>query len=511
MDHSYASNLSALLADICHVPAVLDTAITGLCIDSRLVQKGDLFLAVSGIKSVSTDHILEAVRRGANAIVAEGTLYNGQVFEDGRAVELFVDDLKQKAGQIADRFYKYPSRDLSVIGVTGTNGKTSVSSYIAHFLSLGGMQTGIIGTLGYGLVKGQKTSFHKTDHTTPNVVEVHRYLARLRDQGAKCVVMEVSSHGLSQSRVEGVRFEGAVFTNLTRDHLDYHGSMSAYGECKRKLFENKSLKFAILNNDDAFAQTIKASLSDAVFVYTFGMSSNADISVASFTLHNHEKLGIEAKISTPIGALSIHSSLVGAFNLSNLLAVVAVSIAKNDTAECEKRISALKTVEGRMEVFQHKNSPVIVIDYAHTPDALKNVLESLQGHTKGKLYLIFGCGGERDKGKRAEMAKVAELFADNIVVTDDNPRFENPKTIIQEILQGFSNLDLVEVISERSKAISTVLHNATDKDLVLIAGKGHETWQEVEGERRFFSDALEVKRFLGIQEESCSHKEVAHD
>jgi UDP-N-acetylmuramoyl-L-alanyl-D-glutamate--2,6-diaminopimelate ligase len=247
---TYSSNLALLLKGICSVPSALNTHVSGLAIDSREVKKGDLFLAISGSHSTSTDHIKEAISKGAKAVVAEGSVNKGKAFANGSVVELFVDNLKEKVGFIADRFFRSPSYDLSVVGVTGTNGKTSVTNYLASYFSNGGDVSGVIGSLGYGLVRSNDVQLKETGFTTPNVVEVHRCLAELRDAGAKNVFMEVSSHGLSQGRVDGVKFEGAVFTNLTRDHLDYHGSMEDYASSKIKLFKRDDLKFAVVNEDD---------------------------------------------------------------------------------------------------------------------------------------------------------------------------------------------------------------------------------------------------------------------
>jgi len=510
---TYSSNLTYLLNDFCHVPAALDTSISGICIDSRLVQKGDLFLALSGCSSSSTDHILEAVERGANAIVAEGTLFDGRVFEDGAAVELFVDNLKEKAGKIASRFFRHPSQSMSVIGVTGTNGKTSVANYISDYLTSGGMTCGIIGTLGYGLTGVDGTCFVQTNHTTPNVVDVHRYLAVLRDQGAECVVMEVSSHGLSQGRVDGVCFEGAVFTNLSRDHLDYHGSMEAYAACKTGLFEHENLAFAVINEDDAYADEMKSALASTTELLTFGLSTNADISVSDFQLDTNANAAIRAKLNSPIGDFGIRSGLLGRFNLSNLLAVVSVAIAKKDVGKIEQRIQKIKAVDGRMEVLQADGKPTAIVDYAHTPDALKNVLEALKPHCQGRIYLVFGCGGDRDVGKRSEMAEIAETLADEVLITDDNPRNESPANIASDILSGFSQPSSIQVEHDRRLAISSTLAKAKETDVVLVAGKGHETWQEVNGVRTFFSDVEEVRRNLGLTEQTGVRAvgEVVHD
>lgn len=504
-DHRpYATNLTDLMTGICHVPAALNTRIHGLQMDSRKVKKGDLFLALSGSRSSSTEHIVEAIHRGANAVVAEGDMCRGKVFEDGDAVELFVDDLKQWIGVIADRFFHSPSGDISVIGITGTNGKTSVANYLADFLLSDGVATGIIGTLGYGMPAEGKSTIQLTTHTTPNVVDVHRYLAALRDKGAKCVAMEVSSHGLEQGRVDAVQFEGAVYTNLSRDHLDYHGSMKEYAHAKRKLFQSKGLRFAVINSDDPYAKDMKSALSSHVELVCYGIESPADVEAQNIEFLS----GIKASVTTPLGEIRIDSRLMGRFNLSNLLAVIAVAVAKRRPLSSLERVNQLLPVKGRMEMLHVPGQPTVVIDYAHTPDALKNVLEALKPHCQGRLRVVFGCGGDRDSGKRPEMAAIAEVMADDVLITDDNARFEDPKQITSDILKGFTPQAKVSVIHDRSQAIARALAEANENDLIVVVGKGHETWQEVRGERSHFSDIEEVCRNLGMDDhESCNKQQ----
>jgi len=500
---TYTTDLVHILAGICLVPSALNTVIHGLQIDSRKVKKGDLFLALSGCHTASTDHIVEAIERGANAVVGEGKLFKGRVFEDGDAVELFVDDLKLHAGKIADRFFQSPSKDLSVIGVTGTNGKTSVTSYLAQYFSLNGMKSGFIGTLGYGL---SDEKIYSTDNTTPSVVDVHRYLAELRDQQVKLVAIEVSSHGLSQGRIDGVSFEGAVFTNLSREHLDYHGTMQNYAEAKRALFNSEGLRFAVINNDDPYARDMLVGVPKDLRLIRYGIENLSDIKAESCQFGSGVSGGVNADVKTPLGHLFLESELIGSFNLSNLLAVIGVAVAKGHTLENLKEIQNVASVVGRMEEVKIKNQPRVVVDYAHTPDALKSALEALRVHCTGQMFVVFGCGGDRDAGKRPEMAAVAEKIADKIIVTDDNPRFEDPKKIIDDILAGFKFLNKVKVIHERADAIASALNDADKHDLILVAGKGHETWQEVKGERIFFSDINEVKQCIDTIERRAQKK-----
>ncbi len=506
---TYGTNLALLLKGICNVPSALNTQVSGISIDSREVKKGDIFLAISGGHTKSTDHIKEAISRGANAVVAEGTLYKGKVFEDGIVVELFVDNLKSKIGLIADRFFRSPSQEMSVIGVTGTNGKTSVTNYLANYFAQGGELSGVIGTLGYGLVQGEGTHLKETGFTTPNVVEVHRCLAELRDAGAKNVFMEVSSHGLSQGRVDGVKFEGAVFTNLSREHLDYHGTMESYAESKCKLFANHDLKFAVINEDDDYSNSFIRAISAGVNIFTYGIKSKADISVLEYQLNSGNLSTIVAEISTPAGEFNIYSGLIGSFNLSNLLAVLSVAVAKQELKNCEHRIQNIKPVNGRMQLVQVRDKPVVIIDYAHTPDALKNALEAVKPHCKGKVILVFGCGGDRDTGKRQEMANIAEKFADLIIVTDDNPRTEAASVITGHIFEGFENKSIATLEHNREAAIELAISRATENDLILIAGKGHETWQEINGQKFYFSDFSVVEKILDVRSAQVSNKEVS--
>ena len=505
MNKIYAHSLVDLLRAYCDVPSALDTHVSGISADSRKVRKGDLFIAVSSSEQQVQDHIDEAVSLGANAILRMGD-GGCRIYEDKAAVEICLPDLTNRMGDIVSRFYGDPSEDLKVIGVTGTNGKTSVANYIAQYLSHGDQKCGVMGTLGYGIV-GQ--GMVDTGYTTPDVVGVHRNLACMRDAGAEMVVMEVSSHGLCQRRVDAVKFYGAVFTNLSRDHLDYHQTMDSYASAKRELFRTPGLVFAVLNKDDDYFSDFKSALASGVNAKSYSRkSSAADISVLA---QEYTAKGLSALLKTPYGQVSIMSPLLGAFNLDNLLAVVAVASAVNDLADMEARVESIRPVAGRMDVVQHPDKPVVVVDYAHTPDALENVLKSLRPLCAGKLKLIFGCGGDRDKGKRAEMAKVAENLADEIIVTDDNPRSESPRDIIADIMSGFGSDSKVAVIHERRSAISQMLNESVDGDLILIAGKGHESYQEVNGQRHYFNDLETVRELMLGVEQSSQDYEVVHD
>jgi len=494
MHTAYITDLSLLLAGICPVPAVLDTRIHGIQLDSRLVKKGDLFIALSGAATDATEHVAEAIERGANAVLVEGQELNGKVHESGQAIEMYLPNLRAIVATLADRFFKLPSTDIKVIGVTGTNGKTSVTHYIAQMLNLSGVKTGVIGTLGYG-VPGSESGLVPLERTTPNVVDVHRYLAALRAEGVECVAMEVSSHGLDQGRVERVEFYAAVLTNLTRDHLDYHGSMDTYAQAKRRLFEVSSLSFAVLNLDDPISEDFASVLAPGVRQIGYSSAGNdgADVSASLIDGADH----IKADLIAPSGSLVLESSLVGKFNLDNLLASIAVCEGLGMGFQCVQKAAEVTAVTGRMEVMEKAGCPRVLVDYAHTPDALENLILAVRPHCKGRLHLMFGCGGDRDTGKRAEMARIAEKLADHIVVTDDNPRHEDPAVIVADILSGFIDASDVDVIHSRADAIESLIRKAAIDDMVVLAGKGHEQYQDVAGERLLFSDFDVAESVMG--------------
>lgn len=508
MAQTYSTELSRLLRGIAVVPAALDTRIHGIQLDSRMVRRGDLFVALAGVTAAGA-HVEEAIKNGANAVVIEGALEQGRIHESGDAVELYLPDIRSKLSDIANNFFRNPSRDLKVVGVTGTNGKTSVSNFIAQLLSLDGMESAVIGTLGYGFPLSAE-GLTEIDRTTPNVFDVHRYLAKLRDQGAACVVMEVSSHGLQQGRVDGVHFEGAVLTNLSRDHLDYHLTMDAYADAKRQLFRTDGLGFAVLNVGQAFSASILEILAPSVQVIQYGLDSKADIRAESLV---YGVAGVQANLVTPLASMPLSSNLMGRFNVENLLAASAVCVALGRTVDCLKRINRVHSVLGRMSVLQADNRPAIVVDYAHTPDALLNILTALRPHCKGQLSLVFGCGGDRDVGKRPLMAEVAEKLADRLVITDDNPRTEDPEAIVDDILKGLATPSVAKVIHDRKAAITHAVEQAQNADVIVVAGKGHEQYQEIAGRRHVFSD-IEVSKALlglGLVDADSLERGVAHD
>ncbi|WP_051207154.1 UDP-N-acetylmuramoyl-L-alanyl-D-glutamate--2,6-diaminopimelate ligase [Saccharospirillum impatiens] len=450
-------------------------AVRDLTLDSREVGRNDVFIALKGAAFDGHDYVNAAVKAGAVAVIAEHPVA-------GAAVPVAViPDLRARLGDLAHDFYQSSDEPLHLIGITGTNGKTSTCQYIAQSLDYLGKRCGIIGTNGQGLWG----ALQETLNTTPDVVRLHRELARQRDQGGRFCAMEVSSHGLDQGRVDGVRYKTAVFTNLSRDHLDYHGTMEAYGNAKWTLLQWPGLVNAIVNLDDAWVQQHLDSIV-AERIITFGQSSQADIRVVSCQCHPG---GMDAVIATPWGETELNLPLLGLFNLSNALAAFAVLMTESVPLSTAARVlSTLRPVKGRMEKLTLASGTTVVVDYAHTPDALSKALSACRDHVSGRLGVIFGCGGDRDSGKRPEMAMAAEQGADFVVVTDDNPRSESSAAILADIRQGFARSENVTEIPDRRSAIEQTLARCGAGDVVLIAGKGHEAYQEVMGTRHPFSD-----------------------
>lgn len=494
--------LSQLLAGVAEVSPQQECEIHRLTLNSQNVMPGDLFVALSGVRQHGADFIDQAVMAGAVAVLCEEA--DGLPETWACSVPVFViDDLDQQLGCIASRFFGHPSRSMKVIGITGTNGKTTCAQLLAQALNDKHL-CGVIGTLGCGLYGQQEAN----GYTTPDAIEVHRLMAEMRDMGAQYVVMEVSSHGLVQGRVEGVSFDIAVFTNLSRDHLDYHGDMKSYGGAKRRLFEMPGLKHAVINTDDAFGRALLHELTGRIGLTAYslelahGLPENPLVSGQELSL-GHD--GLRMLVRDPKGRTAIRSSLLGRFNAANLLAVYGVLLwlgfQRNLIAA---RLGKCVAVPGRMECFTKPGLPLVVVDYAHTPEALEQVLGALREHCEGKLWCLFGCGGERDKGKRPLMGALAESLADKVVLTDDNPRNEDGACIIVDIISGIEYKGDITVIADRAEAISSVIAKAEPDDVVLVAGKGHEDYQLVAGEVLPFSDAQLVIDRLSLRFEVAS-------
>ena len=484
-------SLRELLAGIVKLPNLPEAQIGGLALDSRRLAPGDLFFALAGHQAHGRQFIEQAVARGAAAVLEEAPWPRQRM--QGEVPVIAVPELGFKLGAIAARWYGDPSQAMTVVGVTGTNGKTSVSHFIAQALAVDA-PCGLLGTLGNGLVGALAPS----THTTPDAISLQALLAEQLAAGARATVMEVSSHGLEQGRVAGVAFDVAVFTNLSHEHLDYHGDMAGYGRAKRRLFETPGLKYAVINLDDAFGQSLLAGMPGAVGTVSYGFDdSRLPPSVLGADLIL-DRQGLSFRIDSDWGQGELRVPLLGRFNAENLLAAFAALLACGlGFDEALARLSRVQPVPGRMQ--RHGGAagePLVVVDYAHTPDALAQVLDALRAHAGGRLSCVFGCGGERDVSKRPLMARAAEQGADRVIVTDDNPRGENPQVIVADILGGFRDADAVVVVHDRAAAIRQAIDEAGPGDVVLVAGKGHEDYQLVGGERRPFSDTEAVRAAL---------------
>lgn len=454
--------------------------------DSRQVQQNSLFLAYPGQHSDGRKFIVDAIQRGATTVLweREGFEWNPQWTVHQQPIT----NLAHQAGHIASQFYQNPSEHMWCIGVTGTNGKTTVTHWLTQAYSFLQRKAAVIGTLGNGVPE----ALQATQNTTPGPIELQRVLAEFVRDGVQVVAMEVSSHGLDQGRVNGVAFDVAVFTNLSRDHLDYHQTMEAYQAAKRKLFEWKTLAAVVINEDDPFGASLVHSLRNgSLNVLTYGLL-RGDIRATRITMHD---TGFEVEVQTPMGAGVMQVHALGQFNVYNALAVLGSLLASNVAlAPALQAVSGLVPVPGRMQMFGGGDLPLVVVDYAHTPDALEKALHTLRLQHTGQLSCVFGCGGDRDTGKRAEMGRIASELADSVIITNDNPRYEDPAAIIAAITQGMQGKYSVE--PDREKAIAIAINSAGKGDVVLVAGKGHETYQDIAGTRHAFSDAHCVQTAL---------------
>jgi UDP-N-acetylmuramoyl-L-alanyl-D-glutamate--2,6-diaminopimelate ligase len=491
--------LGRLLQGIKGVTVSRDVAVSGLALDSRKVQAGDLFLAVAGTKTHGLQHARQAVALGAAAVAWEPLDDAASLAEMAALLPVpvvAVPDLYSLVGLIADRFYGHPSRGLFMIGVTGTDGKTSCCHFIAQALNSDDRRCGVIGTLGYGLYDELSVA----THTTPDALTVQQALSSMQQKGARCVVSEVSSHAMDQQRVRGVNFDLAVLTNLTRDHLDYHGNVEAYAEAKRKLFHTEGLRYAVINADDRFGSALLDAIPPGVAPIAYRLENEPFRTrfPAQWVIGRNLQFdvsGLRMDVMTPWGSGSLQCGLLGRFNASNLLATLAsLCVSGLPFAEAMRRLAATRTVAGRMERFDTgAGHPLVVVDYAHTAGALEAALCSLRAHCSGKLWCVFGAGGDRDHGKRPMMGAVAERFADKVVLTDDNPRTEDAHRIVDDICAGLKQPRAVHIEHDRGRAIKLALQHAGADDIVLIAGKGHETVQLIGNKALPFSDRERVR------------------
>jgi UDP-N-acetylmuramoyl-L-alanyl-D-glutamate--2,6-diaminopimelate ligase len=475
-----------------------------LASDSRRIEHGDVFFAYPGEAGDGRAFIHAAVEQGAAAVVFEAANY---IWDASLNVpHLAVTGLKKDAGMIAHAFYQQPDAAMFTVGVTGTNGKTSCAVWLGQALSQLSGPAAVIGTLGVGLFQGRgEVDFDVTGYTTPDAVLLARKCAAMRDAGAASLAIEVSSIGLEQGRTSGMHFDVALFTNLTRDHLDYHGDMATYEAAKRRLFDWPGLKTAVLNLDDEAGLRLvehvrkTAGSSKTIYGYTLNDAAAqpdlAGVQMLRASQFKSRHAGTDFHVETPLGGANVKTQLVGHFNISNALAVLGALLAKGTALRAAvDAIEALTPAPGRMQQVAGQDAPMVVIDYAHTPDALEKTLLTLRqvaSERGGKLWCVFGCGGDRDPGKRPQMGAIAQL-ADHVLVTSDNPRSEEPAAIIAQIIAGMDPHNpgsSQQAIEDRAAAILSAIKHAAKTDVILLAGKGHEPYQEIKGRKMPFSDA----------------------
>lgn len=499
-----SKNLQALLAGITSVVPP-DIEVADLTLDSRAVVPGAAFVALPGLRTHGIGFAAQAVNAGASVILWEPVKGIAAPLLPQHVALVAVAQLSSLLGTIADRFFDSPSQTVAVAGVTGTNGKTTTSYVLAAALAALGKSSAYAGTLGFGPIDAVKAG----THTTPDCITVHRQIAELRDAAVSHLGMEISSHALDQRRIDGVRIDTAIFTNLTHDHLDYHGTFEAYGAAKARLFAWPGLKHAVINIDDAFGHKLAANhLASPMTVCTRSASSLTSLtSAARHVVARHvianlvsaTDRGLKIEVDSSWGTATLNSRFVGDFNVDNLLAVLGVLLGWGfPLARAVAAIEQCTAPPGRMETFAAPGKPLAIVDYAHTPDALEKALLAARTHCSGKLICVFGCGGDRDARKRPVMGEIAERLADVVIVTDDNPRTENGDAIVADIVKGFTDPQRVVIERDRARAIERAIRSAHAADAVLVAGKGHEDYQIVGLQTRHFSDREVVQSVLGV-------------
>lgn len=470
--------------EIDHIIGSMDIDINYLQQDSRLIVKGDLFFAISGTESDGHNYIEKAISNGAIAVVCEKM---PDCIVDN-ITYIKVKDTSKILGVIASEFYENPSSKLKLIGVTGTNGKTTIVTLLHQLVTNMGFKAGLLSTV----INKIADKIETATHTTPEPIILNKYLAQMVDAGCEYCFMEVSSHSVVQNRISGLTFCGGVFTNLTHDHLDYHKTFAEYLKAKKMFFDNLPLgSFAIVNNDDKNSSVMLQNCKSAKI--TFGLRTLADYNAKIIESHFD---GTNVKINNN----ELWIQFLGDFNVSNILAVYVVACQLGfDSTEILTVISTLKPVDGRFQTYKSSTDVLTIVDYAHTPDALENVLKTINDlKNQAKVITVFGAGGNRDKTKRPLMAKIATNYSSLVILTSDNPRFEEPADILKDMESGVSSSDLrnVLVIEDRRQAIRTACMMANSGDIILVAGKGHETYQEIKGERFHFDDKEEITNFF---------------
>ena len=466
--------------------------ITGISYNSKTTKKGDIFVCLVGEHTDGHEFALNAIENGAAALLVEKKV------EGTKIPQVVVSSTRHKIADIADRFYSSPSKGINLIGITGTNGKTTVTHLIQKIFEENGQKCALIGTLGYKL--SSNSEYRDAKHTTPQAPELQATLRMIKDvEKIDNVVMEVSSHALDQNRVGGCRFNGAVLTNLTQDHLDYHITMENYFKAKALLFERlKEDNFAVINADDEYGDRFISVVPEGVKVYTYGVRQQSDVMAHNI---NFSLNGAEFTLVANAKEYKVNLHMNGMFSVYNVLAAVTTALAMGIDIEIAlKALQNVKGVAGRFEVVVKK--PLVIVDYAHTPDGLENVLKSAREITPedGKLICLFGCGGDRDATKRPKMGAIAEKLADKIVITSDNPRSEDPQVIITDIIAGLKSVDTKNVIveSDRGSAIALLKTIANNNDVVVIAGKGHEDYQILKDKTIHFDDREEARKVFEV-------------
>ena len=488
--------LSQLLHAWTPVPEEFDRVISGINLNTQILQAGDLFFALIGHKLDGRDFINDAIARGAVAVLSESEDDTFKFMVKKKIPVILFPQLSRYCSHIAAEFYEHPSWRMKVVGVTGTNGKTSSAFYIAAAFHALGKKTAIMGTIGCG-VYGE--TLQDTGLTTADAITVQKTLSNFVEAGVEVVGMEVSSHALAQGRVKAVHFSAAIFTNLTHEHLDYHGTMEAYFFAKKILFEHLSINYAVINANDKYGKKLIKSFKEKQKLCVYGIELH-EIPSKQFVVANHPNLSagnIHAELHTSWGDGTCSLNQLGSFNLSNMLGVMSVmGLFEVPMEKILNVVRDLPAVPGRMQKIQVSNKPLLVIDFAHTPDALEKALNALKAIEHGKLWCIFGCGGGRDKAKRPMMAAIAEKLADHVIVTDDNPRDEDPEAIIKDILKGFKKISPILIEHDRRAAIEYAITHASVNDIILVAGKGHEKHQLIGKEVIHYSDLETVEELL---------------